>query len=118
MIYSLLCSSTSQGRFGDYRFALFHLSVRQSICPDMGCRFSIYTLFMDIHINHFWISINHFFDIDKSFLDFHKSVEYWISVNRFMDPKMNYGYPLIQTDFWISIIHFWISLNKMNIGYP
>ena len=49
-----------------------------------------------------------------------------ISINRLMDilkhisgyPKimLNFGYP--EFDFWISIIHFWMSKNQCNLGYP
>ena len=38
----------------------------------MGCRFSIYSLFMDIH-NSFMDIQNSFMDIHKSFMDIHNS---------------------------------------------
>ena len=38
----------------------------------MGCRFSIYSLFMDIH-NSFMDIHNSFMDIHKSFMDIHNS---------------------------------------------
>ena len=59
----------------------------------IGCRFTIYSLFMDIQ-NSFLDIHNSFVDIHYSFLDIQKSI---------------YGYPKI---------HFWISKNQiMDIQY-
>ena len=57
----------------------------------MGCRFTIYSLFMDIH-NSFLDIQNSFLDIHNSFLDIHNS---FLDIhNSFLDIiKSIYGYP-------------------------
>ena len=57
----------------------------------MGCRFTIYSLFMDIH-NSFLDIQNSFLDIQNSFLDIHNS---FLDIhNSFLDIlKLIYGYP-------------------------
>ena len=94
----------------------------------MGCRFTIYSLFMDIQNSfldiqksvEYWISKIRFLDIHKyTFLDIQKSVEYWISIIRFLDiHKSNYGYPIF-TDFWISK-NLFMDIQKSGciLGYP
>ena len=63
----------------------------------MGYRFTIYSLFMDIH-NSFLDIHDSLLDIHNSFLDIHDS---FLNIL-----KSNYGYPKIQSYFWISIIRF------------
>ena len=59
----------------------------------MGCRFTIYFLFMDIH--------NSFLDVQNSFLDIH---------NIFLDTHIFF--------FGYRKIDLLISLIRLNFGYP
>ena len=71
IIHSLLCSlCNTKIHFLIPVLTVYCLQVWRMMRESMGCRFTIYSLFMDIQ---------------NPFLDIQKSVEYWISIIRFLD---------------------------------